>query len=169
MKARMIRIGRTSFCVALLLAFCAVVAQPLFGATGEGFNFVREAWKATDIVLVEVTEARGTFEVVEIWKGTANIGERIFFPELVPRPGAKPLSEYPVSNPWESSDGGCIQQQVPKQPRGSRLVLFLKRKSSTENPIQWEATDFGSLMPIQYPGTGWPTGDMTIHWASITA
>lgn len=146
MNGRMNRIGRTNLWAHLLLVCFALFTHPLFGATGEGFSFHREAWKATDVVLVEIAEPSGTFEVVETWKGNANIGERIFLPELIPAASAKPLSAYPVTNPWESFDSESIRQQIPKQPKGSRLVFFLKRESGAKDRVQWKATHEAGLM-----------------------
>jgi hypothetical protein len=130
----------------VLLVWCALFTEPLFGATGEGFSFHREAWNATDVVLVVTREPSGTFEVVETWKGNANIGEQIFLPELIPAANAKPLSEYPVTNPWKSFDDDSIREQIPKQPKGSRLVLFLRRESAAKDRAQWKATHEASLM-----------------------
>ena len=130
----------------VLLICCALVARPLFGAPGKGFSYQREAWTATDVVLVEIAEPKGSFEVVETWKGNLNIGERLFIPELIPGAGAKPLSEYPVTNPYESFDSASVREQIPKQPTGSQMVLFLKRDSAAGDRIQWGASHEAGLM-----------------------
>lgn len=88
------------------------------------FDVPRASWAASHIVLAKTTGIEGTFEVVESWKGDLSPGSRVVIPELIPPPNASPLSGY---------SGDCakercrIQAQIPKQPLGSRIVLFLRR------------------------------------------
>jgi hypothetical protein len=93
-------------------------------------------------VLVEVTPQDGVFIVVESWKGELQSDEHVSIPELKPVPGAVTISLYPRS------------EQIPRQPPGSRMVLFLKKEevSQASTPItaksgeNWRPADFSSEM-----------------------
>jgi hypothetical protein len=89
-------------------------------------------WHATQVVLVEVTAKDGVFSVVESWKGELRPGERITVPELTPALGAKPISVYPTRTNFFAHDKAGIGEQIPRQPAGSRMVLFLKKREGSE-------------------------------------
>ena len=90
-------------------------------------------WHATDLVLVEVTAKDGVFSVVESWKGELRPSELITIPELTPAFGAKPISLYPTkTNFFAHDDKAGLGEQIPRQPIGSRMVLFLRSRGDSE-------------------------------------
>ena len=130
--------------VVLFLAVMASSACPLFGATGDQFLDQFEAWKATDVALVETTKTDGLFEVLEAWKGKLSPGDQIYIPELIPAPDAQPLSQYPSVSPLEMNNR--VLQQIPRQPDGCVMVLFLTRASDRAHRTRWEPALPGDLM-----------------------
>ena len=124
----------------------AVATPSSFGMLRMEFSPDPAAWRATHIVVVETTASDGTFEVVESWKGDLSVGARVFIPELIPPANGAPISAYP-KRWWD--DPNQILQQIPKQPLGSQLILFLKRKEvpatdgPTRNPAwsSWNPSD----------------------------
>lgn len=115
---RMIRL----FCCVILLA---VLSQSGFAMLRILFSPDRASWAASNIVLVETTPIDGTFAVVESWKGDLRPGSQVVIPDLIPKANALPISAYPKS--WTPADRSGVAEQIPRQPVGSRLVLFLRR------------------------------------------
>jgi len=111
----------------LFLVF--VLSHPAFPAIRASFKLDYSSWHSTHIVLVMTTSADGTFEVVESWKGDLRVGERLAIPELRPAPDAIPISRYPKS--WSDAVRGGISELIPKEPVGSRMVLFSRRADET--------------------------------------
>jgi hypothetical protein len=95
------------------------------------FEVGRASWQATHIVVVKTTAIDGTFEVLESWKGDLPVGSHVVIPELIPAVNAVPISAYPKGRTL--GDQGGVGEQVPRQPVGSRLVLFLKRNG--DDPV----------------------------------
>jgi hypothetical protein len=98
--------------------------------------------------LAQTTVTDGAFEVLENWKGDLHAGHRVLIPELRPRPEAIPIALYPKS--LIGALRSDITKLVPRQPIGSRVILFLKCPPSAEcrtdkfdSPIdcQWEPLD----------------------------
>jgi hypothetical protein len=103
----------------------AVVTYPVSAMLRATFSVEFASWYATNIVVVETTPIDGTFEVLESWKGDLPVGSQLVVPELIPPTNAIPISRYPK---WWTPEGQSgIAEQIPKQPVGSRIVLFLKR------------------------------------------
>jgi hypothetical protein len=101
----------------------AVTTQSAFAKLTASFS-VNSAWRATHIVVVETTPIDGAFDVLESWKGDLPAGSRLVIPELIPASNAVPISKYPE---WRTPEGRSgVAEQIPKQPVGSRMVLFLK-------------------------------------------
>lgn len=88
------------------------------------FSLDWASWSAPNIVLVETTPIDGTFRVLESWKGDLSAGSQVVIPDLIPKVNALPISAYPK---WWAPDRSGIAEQIPRQPAGSRLVLFLRR------------------------------------------
>jgi hypothetical protein len=78
----------------------------------------------------------GVFEVIEPWKGDLHAGERIVVPELVPTAHSISISRYPDS--WPDTLKSTVAEQVPRELEGSRMVLFLRRKSSRPGHTEWD-------------------------------
>ena len=125
------RLCRTLWSLMLL----TVLSQPDFAAMRPSFGGEREAWHSTDIVLVTVTSMQDTFEVIESWKGDLRIGNRIVVPQLIPPANAISISAYAGTLP--ASQRSAVSEQVPRQPAGSHLILFLRRNSSRPEHIAW--------------------------------
>src|ERR1700735_5426615 len=101
----------------------AVVTHSAHAKLTTYFEVTRASWAASHIVVVETTPIDGTFEVVESWKGDLAVGSRVVIPELIPPANAIPISAYPK---WSPGDRNGVLEQIPKQPVGSDLVLFLE-------------------------------------------
>jgi len=118
------RVLRFSFLVVAIF-----LAHQAFAAFRPSFSLDYSAWQATHIVLVVTTSKDGKFEVVESWKGNLPIGEHIVIPELRPDPSAVPISQYPQAWPYY----GEMSEQIPREPVGSRMVLFLKSATGEQS------------------------------------
>jgi len=151
------------------LILLAVFAYPAFPAIRPSFNLDYSSWHATHIVLAITTSVEGTFEVIESWKGDLRVGERLVVPELRPTANV-PISGYPRS--LEASFRGGVSELIPKEPPGSRMVLFLK--SSTDEQAQnstlkterhgWKSSDGMDAMKAS---AVWINGDELYGFAQI--
>lgn len=103
----------------------AVATHSSFAMLRILFSLDFASWAATHIVVVKTTAIDGTFEVLESWKGDLAVGSRVLLPELIPPANGIPISAYPK---WSPDDRSGVLEQIPRQPVGSQLVLFLKRK-----------------------------------------
>jgi hypothetical protein len=100
--------------------------------------------------LVATTPQDDVFEVIMSWKGNLNAGDHIMVPELEPVSNAIPISLYSKQvRPYNPSDARDIGE-IPRQPVGSRMVLFLKQAgdvdpaSDIRNGItahEWQSAD----------------------------
>ena len=127
---RLTFLGILRACLTLILL--AVCLRPVFPGIRPSFGLDYSAWHATNVVLVEVSPEDGVFAVVESWKGELQPNERITVPELTPFPGAVQVSLYPRRTDFYAPDVSGISEQIPRQPVGSRMVLFLIRGESSE-------------------------------------
>ena len=125
---------RVSLSAILLAGFL----HPTLAAIGPSFSLDYCSWHATDVVLVEVTPKPGVFGVVESWKGDLERGSPVAVPELQPLTGAMEISFYP-KRLGEIGPSG-LNEQIPAQPVGSQMVLFL-RKGADGLREQWRPAD----------------------------
>jgi hypothetical protein len=137
------------------LILFTVCLFPAFAGIGPSFGLDYCTWHATDVVFVEVSQEDGVFVVIESWKGELHPGERVTVPELRPLPGAVQVSLYPRRADFFAPDESGISEQIPRQPAGSRMVLFLKRgegsgasstPSDTKSGENWGSSDFSGVM-----------------------
>jgi hypothetical protein len=145
---RLIFPGFLRLCLPLILL--AVYLCPAFAGIRPSFALDNCTWRATHIVMVEVTPMDGVFSVVESWKGELQPGERITVPELKPVPGAMPIPLYPRRTDFAPDQSG-ISEQIPRLLAGSRMIVFLKREegsvasstpANTESGERWRPADF---------------------------
>lgn len=133
------------------LVLFAILTSPAFCGIRPSFGLDYSAWHATHIVVVTPTTDASTFEVLEPLKGDLKAGERIVIPQLRPTAKAIPISLYPKS--WDEAVSGGVNEGIPKQLPGSRMILFLKSgeeptKNKSEKPGQhlWKPADiFGEM------------------------
>lgn len=134
------------------LMIVAILTHPAFCGIRPSFGLDYSSWHASHIVLVTTTTDGSTFEVLESWKGDLKSGERIVIPQLHPTPNAIQISLYPKS--WEEAVGGGLNEVIPKQLPGSRMILFLQSgediptKNGTEKTARhsWKPADlFGEM------------------------
>ena len=129
-------------CVSLAecLILLAIVAIPLDASIRPSFDLDPCSWNATHIVLARTTANEGVFSVVESWKGDLKPGESLELPELKPNENAVPISSYPKPAGFDLQDRMGISEQIPRQPSGSRMILFLKKQegSGAGTPVKWE-------------------------------
>jgi hypothetical protein len=133
-----------------LLILYAVSLRPAYASFRPSFDLDRCSWNATHIVLVATTPQDDVFEVIISWKGNLNAGDHIMVPELEPASNAIPISLYSKQvRPYNPSDTRDIGE-IPRQPVGSRMVLFLKQAgdvdpaSDIRNGItahEWQSAD----------------------------
>jgi hypothetical protein len=114
------------------LILWGVLIQPALSAIRPSFSPDYSSWRATHIVLVITTPADGTFEVVESWKGDLRVGEQLVIPELRPTANAIPIFRSKTSYPEAVRSGS---EQVPREPVGSRMILFLKSSEDEQTPM----------------------------------
>lgn len=136
----------------VIIGLVALATNRAFCGIRPSFMLDYSSWHATHIVLVTTTTDGATFEVLESWKGDLKTGERIVIPQLRPAQKAIAVSLYPKS--WEEAVNGGVNEGIPKQLPGSRMVLFLR--SSGESPTRegpertarhlWEPADLFSEM-----------------------
>jgi hypothetical protein len=117
--------------LAMWLTFGATPADAGFRPS---FDVDHCSWSATHIVLVKTTAKDGVFLVMESWKGDLKPGESLAVPELKPDKDAVPIASYPKPPSFNVQDDEGINEQVPRQPIGSQMLLFLKRRADS----QWD-------------------------------
>jgi hypothetical protein len=105
--------------VALIFA----IVLTAFGGIRPSFRLDHSAWKATHILIAVTTATTGTFEVVESLKGDLHVGARLVIPDLRPSDEAEPIASYLASSGSVWCHPGS--HLIPKQPVGSRVILFL--------------------------------------------
>lgn len=132
-----------SFRVGLLLTLLFGFLHPTLAGIRPSFSLDYCSWHATDIVLVEFTPRPGVFRVVESWKGDLEAGSPVVVPELQPPTGAMEISGY--QRRVEEIENGGPNEQIPAQPVGSRMVLFLKKEAGASSE-QWRPADFSVEM-----------------------
>jgi hypothetical protein len=129
----------------LVVAICSV-AISLSAALKAHFLVRDSAWRATEIVEVEETKTagHGTFDVVNVWKGSLLPGETVRVPGMAE---------------WQKPSRKIVVRDEPPSSstplRTSRLVLFLTRKMQVES---------GSAHPTWIPATLWNTWQASFVW-----
>jgi hypothetical protein len=154
------------FRLSLLGILFAVVAQSALAMLTASFSPVASPWYATHIVVVMTTTVDGDFEVLESWKGDLSPGSRLTIPELIPSPTSVPIAQYPKL--WTPNDKSGIAEQIPKQPAGSRMVLFLKRNTSSQGDgprSEWSGSNGRSDKESLKISTVWIDGDTPFTFA----
>jgi hypothetical protein len=106
----------------------AISAIPVDASFRPSFSLDHCSWNASHIVLVQTTARDGVVSVVESWKGDLKPVDSLEIPELKPNKDAVPISSYPKPPGFDSEDPQGISEQIPRQPVGSRMILFLKKK-----------------------------------------
>ena len=106
-----------------LLVLVSLLVNSAFAGIRPSFSLDHSAWKATDIVIATTTATDGTFEVVEPLKGDLHVGTRLAISDLLPSPEAEPIASYLATS--ESLHCHPGSHVIPKQPAGSRVILFL--------------------------------------------
>ena len=146
-----------------VIVILASLPQLGLAAIRPSFTGDSEAWRSTDIVLVSITPSDGTFLVDGVWKGDLRPGARVVVPELIPARDAVSVSLYPEfwKNPLGWNSG--IAEQIPRQPVGSRLILFLKKPSNSEG-AEWEP---GNWMHSMKASVVWIDGEQLWSFVQI--
>jgi hypothetical protein len=111
------------------VVFLAIGAIPVDAGIRPSFSLDGCSWSATHIVLVQTTPTDGAFSVVESWKGDLKPGDSLEVPELKPNKDAVPISSNQKPQGFGSEDAQGISEQIPRQPVGSRMILFLKKRN----------------------------------------
>jgi hypothetical protein len=111
------------------------------------------SWNATHVVLVKTTSNDGVFSVVKSWKGDVKPGDTLEVPGLKSDKDAVPISRYPKSGQSHFDSSG-ISERILRQPIGSQMILFLKRRqeggstssSASIGKLEWEpANSWGGI------------------------
>lgn len=110
------------------VVFLTLGAIPVDAGIRPSFSVDHCSWNAMHIVLVPTTPKDGVFSVVESWKGNLKPGDSLEVPELKPNKDSVPISSFPKPQGLGSEDTQGISEQIPRQPVGSRMILFLKKK-----------------------------------------
>lgn len=128
-----------SFRVGLLPTLLFACLHPVLAGIRPSFSLDYCSWHATDIVLVELTPRPGVFRVVESWEGNLGAGSSVSVPELQPVGDAMEISAYPKR--FAEIVNGGLNEHIPAQPAGSRMVLFLKDETGASGE-KWLPADF---------------------------
>jgi hypothetical protein len=131
-------------CVSLILFL--IVSVPLDAGIRPSFDVDQCSWNATHIVMVQTTPKDAVFFVVESWKGDLKRGDSVELPDLEPNENAFAVSGYPKDREFE--DKRETSEQIPRQPIGSRMILFLKKQEENgpETPVKWgPASTWGGM------------------------
>jgi len=148
---------RNSGCLpaAVFAILLAIGPVPVDAGIRASFSLDGCSWSATHIILVQTTVEDEVFSVVESWKGDLKPGDSMDVPELKPNKNAVPISSHPKPEGFSSEDAQGISEQIPRQPVGSRMILFLKKgkEGGSVSPsagnapgAQWEAVPtFGGM------------------------
>ena len=131
-----------SYRVGLLPTLLFGLLHPTLAGIRPSFSLDHCSWHATNILLVELTPKPGVFRVMESWKGDLEAGNTVVVPDLQPPTGAMDISAYP--KPFDEIQNGGLNEQIPAQPVGSRMVLFLKKEVGSSE--QWRPADFSGEM-----------------------
>ena len=133
------------------LGILTALSFPAFASFQPSFGLDYCSWNATHVVLAVITPQDDDFEVIESWKGNLRPGERITVPQLKPGPDAISVALYSKQRrPYDPSGNDTIED-TPRQPVGSRLVLFLRRNSGVDQApnaaaatteSEWQPADF---------------------------
>ena len=118
--------------LAILLTIACV---PVGAGFRPSFDLDDCSWNATHIVMVQTTPDTAVFSVVESWKGDLHPGDSLAVPELKPDTGAGPISARKKPAGIGSQEMQGAREQIPSQPVGSRMILFLKDKNSGSTTI----------------------------------
>jgi hypothetical protein len=123
------------------------------------------AWHATHIVLVATTPTDDVFAVTESWKGDLKPGDTLEVLALKPESAAVPISLYPDVKPPGHSDEYGVSGRIPRQPIGSQMILFLKRRhgpvtftqgTSTRGASEWQAVSSEMKVSVVWIDGGQP-------------
>lgn len=141
-----------SVCSSLILLAAFLI--PAFGGFRPSFSLDYCSWNATHIFLAEVSPHDDDFQVIESWKGNLKPGEHIRVPQLQPGPRAIAIALYSKQHrpyhPSSNASGNTYIDDVPRQPVGSRIVLFLRQDRQPapapgDSPIteksEWQPAD----------------------------
>jgi hypothetical protein len=144
------------------LILLVLLSEPSFAGIRPSFGADAEAWRSTDVVMVVTSSVDDAFEVIETWKGDLRAGKRIVVPQLSPAAHAIPISRYPG---WPDGLTSTVAQQVPREPAGSHMILFLRRNSSRPAHIEWEPAN---VMDSMKASAVWINGGRLYCFTQVT-
>ncbi len=119
----------------LVLIFL-IVPLSLDAGIRPSFNVDQCSWNATHIILVQTTSNDSVFSIVESLKGDLRPGDSLELPDLMPKEDAVSIPNNAKPPGYRMEDVSGISEQVPRQPIGSRLILFLKKQVETGSGVQ---------------------------------
>ena len=99
--------------------------------------------------------------MTESWKGDLEAGSPVVVPELQPPTGALEISAYPKT--FDEIQNGGLDERIPAQPVGSRMVLFLKKEAGVASE-QWRPADFYGEMKTS---TVWINGGQLYRFQQV--
>jgi hypothetical protein len=146
-----------SLSLAGFVVFLTLGTIPVDAGIRPSFSLDRCTWSATHIVSVQTTPTDGVFSVVVSWKGDLKAGDSLEIPELKPNKDAVAITSYPKPKGFGSQDSQGVSEQIPRQPVGSRLILFLKKKeeggaaspsAANATGMYWEPAGTGGGMKV---------------------
>jgi hypothetical protein len=145
------------------------IVPSAFGGIRPSFRLDHSAWKATHIVIAVTTATDGTFEVVESLKGDLHVGARLAIPDLRPSYEAAPIAAYLASS--ESALCHPASHLIPKQPVGSRVILFLvggTHESLSDGKTEVEEWKPSDVMDSMQASVVWIEGSALYAFEQVT-
>ena len=140
---------RNSGCLCAVVLAISLAISPIPACAGirPSFSLDGCSWSATHIVLVQTMVEDGMFSVVESWKGDLKPGDSLEIPELKPNENAVPISSYPKPQGFDSQDAQGVSEQIPRQPVGSRMILFSESIASLPSKALWRVSASKRMQP----------------------
>lgn len=125
----------------VFLILFLIVPLSLDAGIRPSFNVDQCSWYATHIILVQTTAKGSVFSIVESLKGDLRPGDSLELPDLMPKEDAVSIPSNPKPPGYSVEDVSGISEQIPRQPIGSRLILFLKKQdeSGPAAQVKWVA------------------------------
>ncbi len=145
---------------ALAVALAAASTSPAEARFIMGFVLDHLAWSATDVLVVtEGQRIDGRVVVTEVWRGDAQVGAELVFPDLADYEGAERRT---IENGWNVLGRGRPGPRLRRaEVTGGRMVLFLVREGGTlsgdgghvDTSAAWiEDGDAYALRQVMNPG-----------------
>ena len=139
-----------AFPILLLLIAVGIFPSPLDAGIRASFSVDNATWQSDAVVIVQTTADPVEFRVTQSLKGNLKPGDSLRVPDLRPTPNSPPLSPEDTRPASKTDPRDGVDEDIPNQPVGSSLILFLKVNVKGDSQIvsreahtrrHWEPAD----------------------------